>query len=145
VLTTKKRKRKKKAKMANTEGGVTRGASRYSAAGLLLALAATICSPCFAQEKKSAKDYALIYGTVWNAENRAIAGVPVKIQRVGDKKAKWQQVSDRRGEFAQRVPPGENEYVVVADIKVPKGGTKPQTKVHVQNNERVDISLHLTQ
>ncbi len=89
------------------------------------------------------KDYALIYGTVWSAEDRATAGVPVKIQRVGDKKPKWSLVSDRRGEFAQRVPPGENDYIVIADIKVPKGGTKPQTKIHVQKNERVDLSLHL--
>ncbi len=107
---------------------------------LLLCLAAMVPS-AFAQEKK---DYALIYGTVWDAGGRAVAGVPVKIQRVGDKKPKWDLISDRRGEFAQRVPQGEHDYLVVADIKVPKGGTKPETKVHVVKNERVDISLHLS-
>lgn len=93
-----------------------------------------------AQEKH---DYALIYGTVWNSDNHAVPGVHVTIQRVGDKKPKWQLVSDRRGEFAQRVPTGSNDYLVTAQIKTPKGGTKPQTKAHVTANERVDISLHL--
>lgn len=94
-----------------------------------------------AEEKK---DYALIYGTVWSADNRVVPGVPIKIQRVGDKRPKWERVSDNRGEFAQRVPTGDNEYLVIADIKVPKGQPKPQTKVHVFANERVDISLHLS-
>jgi hypothetical protein len=89
------------------------------------------------------KDYALIYGTVFSADDHLVPGIPIKIQRVGDKKPKWELVSDARGEFAQRVPVGDNEYIVIADIKVPKGGTKPQTKVHIQANERADISLHL--
>jgi hypothetical protein len=131
--------------MANTEGGDAIRARRYATVVvLLLALMGSIGPSVAAQEKKSAKDYALIYGTVWNSDNLAVPGIPVKIQRVGDKKPKWEQVSDRRGEFAQRVPPGQNEYLVIADIKVPKGGAKPQTKVRVLNNERVDISLHLT-
>jgi hypothetical protein len=117
---------------------VLRGAQM--AAALLLLAAVSPFVP--AQEKK---DYALIYGTVWNADNRAMAGVPIKIQKVGDKKPKWELVSDRRGEFAQRVPTGDAEYIITADIKVPKGGTKPQTKTHIYANERVDISLHLSQ
>ncbi len=103
---------------------------------ILLAVAA------YPQDKK---DYALIYGTVFNASGMAMGGVPVKIQRVGDKKPKWELVSDRRGEFAQRVPSGENDYVVIADIKVAKGTAKPTTKVHIYNNERADISLHLSE
>ena len=114
-------------------------AARLAAALLLFAIAIPLAS---SQEKK---DYALIYGTVWSADNRAVPGVPIKIQRVGDKKPKWELVSDRRGEFAQRVPTGDAEYVITADIKVPKGGTRPQTKAHVYANERVDISLHLMQ
>lgn len=89
------------------------------------------------------QNFALIYGTVWGPDNRAVPGVPIKIQRVGDKKPKWELVSDGRGEFAQRVPVGTNDYIVIADIKVPKGTPKPQTKVHVYNDERVDMSVHL--
>lgn len=109
------------------------------ATALLLLLAS---AAAWAGEKK---DYALIYGTVWGADGRALGGIPIKIQRAGDKKPKWQLVSDRRGEFAQRVPPGEGDYIVIADIKHPNDGKRPETKVHITNNERADISLHLTE
>jgi hypothetical protein len=138
---TKMRKRKKKVKTASTDR-ITHFRSRGAQLAAVLLLLAVASSLASAQEKK---DYALIYGTVWGADNRAVAGVPIKILRVGDKKPKWELVSDRRGEFAQRVPTGDAEYVISADIKVPKGGTKPQTKAHVYTNERVDISLHLTE
>ena len=119
------------------------------AALVLLALACTTVpaqpqSPQAApQAKPPIKDYALIYGTVWTAEDTPAAGVPVTIRRAGDKKAKWKLVSDRRGEFAQRVPPGTQDYVIQADIKVPKGQPKPEVTVHIDDNERQDISLHL--
>ncbi|HEY3930598.1 MAG TPA: hypothetical protein VGL89_19655 [Candidatus Koribacter sp.] len=131
---------KRKKKTASTEDRLLRW--------LRCGLACTVLMLCLtgmgvqAQEKQN---YALIYGTVWNANDLAVSGVPIKIQRVGDKNPKWELVSDRRGEFAQRVPAGENDYLVVADIKTPKGGTKPQTKVHIYKNERVDISLHLAE
>jgi len=127
-------------KTANTSRAA-RPALRRSAAALALLL--VLCGLSLSAQDK--KDYALIYGTVWSADNHAIPGVPIRIQRVGDKKPKWQLMSDRRGEFAQRVPTGDNEYLVIADIKVPKGGAKPQTKVHIYRNERTDISLHLTE
>ncbi len=90
------------------------------------------------------KDYALIYGTVWGPEDRPAAGIPINIRRSGDKKPKWQLRSDNRGEFAQRVPAGEDDYIIEADLKLPKGQPKPQVKVHITDNERQDIGLHLT-
>ncbi|MFZ0312394.1 MAG: hypothetical protein WAL85_06780 [Candidatus Korobacteraceae bacterium] len=89
-------------------------------------------------------DYALIYGTVWGPDDRPVAGVPIKIRRATDKKAKWELVSDSHGEFALRVPVGAEDYIVVADIKTPKGQPKPQTTAHITNNERTDVGLHLT-
>jgi len=91
------------------------------------------------------KDYALIFGTVWNAKNEPAYGIPIRIRRAGEKKARWEQTSDHRGEFAQRVPTGAQDYVIWADIKTGKGKAKPETKVHVDNDERVDVSLHLTE
>jgi hypothetical protein len=73
-----------------------------------------------------------------------VAGIPIKIRRTSDKKAKWEQTSDRSGEFAQRVPVGKMDYVVEADIKMPKGQPKPQVKTHIEDNERQDVSIHLT-
>ena len=103
--------------------------------------------PAFAQSSSPPpkKDYALIFGTVWGPDDRPVAGVPIEIRRAVDKKAKWRLISDHSGEFAQRVPAGEQDYVVEADMKAPKGQPRPQLKVHVYGDERQDISLHLTQ
>ena len=90
------------------------------------------------------KDYALIYGTVWGPDDHPVAGVPIKIRRAVDKKPKWQLTSDRSGEFAQRVPAGADDYIVQADVRTPMGQPKPETTVHIENDERRDISLHLT-
>ena len=95
-------------------------------------------------EKKAKYDYALIYGTVWDQNDQPVYGVPIKIRRADQKKAKWELTSDHQGEFAQRVPVGKADYVIWADIKVPKGQQKPETKAHIEDNERIDISLHLT-
>lgn len=91
----------------------------------------------------SKDDYALIYGTVWGPDDRPVGGVPIKIRRAADKKAKWQLMSDSRGEFAQRVPVGAEDYVIQADVKTPKGQPKPETTAHIVDNERTDVSLHL--
>ncbi len=72
-------------------------------------------------------------------------GVKVKIRRANEKKAKWELYSDHHGEFAQRVPAGEADYIVWADVKTAKGSSPPEVKVHVINDERQDIGLHLTE
>ena len=87
----------------------------------------------------------MIYGTVWGPDNHPVGGIPVTIRRASDKKPKWELVSDRNGEFAQRVPPGGQDYVIQAKVKTPKGQPKPETTVHIDDNERQDVSLHLTQ
>jgi hypothetical protein len=89
-------------------------------------------------------DYALIYGTVWGPDDHPLAGVPIKIRPASAKRAKWELVSNSTGEFAQRVPAGRQDYVIEADIKMPKGQPKPQVQVHIDNDERQDIGIHLT-
>jgi len=91
------------------------------------------------------KPYALIFGTIYGSDNRAAYGVRIKIRRAGEKKAKWELTSDHQGEFAQRVPAGEADYIVWADVKTPKGTPPPERKVHILNDERQDISLHLSE
>ncbi len=112
---------------------------------MLLLPAAGAQSPSSTHTAAAAKDYALIYGTVWGPGDHPVAGVPIKIRRMNDKRAKWELVSDRNGEFAQRVPVGPQDYVVQAEIKTAKGQPKPETTVHIDDNERKDISLHLSQ
>jgi hypothetical protein len=95
------------------------------------------------QQSTAAKDYALIVGTVWGPDERPLAGVPITIRSATGKKAKWELVSNQRGEFAQRVPPGRQDYIIQADIKTPKGQPKPKITVQIEDNERKDVGLHL--
>jgi hypothetical protein len=101
-------------------------------------------------EQKPEEPYALIYGTVFGPDNHSVYGVKVKIRRADQKKAKWELYSDHSGEFAQRVPAGKADYVVWPDLK---GCNTPQCKglragtevtIHIQNDERADIGLHLS-
>jgi hypothetical protein len=100
-------------------------------------------------EQKPEKPYALIYGTVFGPDNHSVYGIKVKIRQADQKKARWELYSDHAGEFAQRVPAGRADYVVLADLK---GCKAPECKrlrqgtevtVHIENDERTDISLHL--
>lgn len=103
-----------------------------------------------AAQKSKDKPYALIVGTVWGPDNRPIYGVPVQIRRTKDKKPKWEVYSDHHGEFAQRLPAGDAEYVLTADLKHLKTGDgKPlrlvqEVTVHIYGEERQDVGLHLT-
>jgi hypothetical protein len=123
-------------------------APRLLRAGLLLSalLAPLALQPAAAPPGEHAvKPYALIFGTVWSPDGRPAYGVSVKIRRAEEKKARWERFSDQRGEFAQRLPAGAADYVVWADLKGPKDQPRPEVKVHIQNDERVDISLHLVE
>ena len=91
------------------------------------------------------KPYALIAGTVYAADDRPAYGVKVKIRRAAEKKARWELYSDHHGEFAQRLPAGPADYVVWADLKGKKDQPVIEVKVHIENDERVDISLHLVE
>jgi hypothetical protein len=102
-------------------------------------------------QKAQGKPYALIVGTVWGPDDRPVYGVTVKIRKATDKprKVRWEVYSDHHGEFEQRLPAGETEYIVWADLK----GFKPadgnpvhlvkEVTVHIYNDERQDIGLHL--
>jgi hypothetical protein len=103
-----------------------------------------------AASKPKGKPYALIAGTVWGPDDRPVYGIPVKIRRAKDKKPKWEVYSDHMGEFAQRVPAGEADYILSADLsKVKTADGKPvrlvqEVTVHIYNDEREDTGLHLT-
>ena len=131
-----------------------RVASRKALLGLLLSTLLGPGKPMAAGSSPSPpgdklkKTYALIFGTVWGPDNRPVYGVRVKIRLEGEKKARWEQYSDHSGEFAQRVPPGKQDYVVWADLK---GYKSPighplqgeEVRVHVDGDERADTGLHL--
>ena len=128
----------------------TQLATRASALCLVVALLPALAHhSLFAASHPKEKPYALIFGTVWGPDNHPLYGVKVKIRRAKDKKAKWELFSDHQGEFAQRVPAGESDYVLWADLKGYKASDgKPlrlpqEVTIHVYNDERVDTGLHL--
>jgi len=125
------------------------GRSRVSSmvAGILMSvwlLAAVTAAAKDKDNKPAAQPYALIYGTVWNAHDFPAPGVKVKICRAGEKKPRWELVSNRRGEFIQRVPAAPADYRVWAEVKGHKGPAA-ETTLHIEFDERRDIGLHLTE
>jgi hypothetical protein len=155
-----KRKRKCRARTVKSKSSF-RGvlSSRLISFLLPLLFLLTVFAPCVQpsaaatpppQKLKPNDRYALIFGTVWGPDDRAVYGIRVSIHRLPGKKPKWDLVSDHAGEFAQRVPVGEADYLVSADLKGVKTAdgqplhlVQPVT-VHVEYDERIDMSLHLT-
>ncbi len=94
-------------------------------------------------------DHALIFGTVWGPDDRPVAGVKIKIRRANETKARWEVYSNRRGEFEQQLPVGQQAYVVWADLKGYKSLNGKQLRpgnqvtVRIENNERADTGVHL--
>lgn len=98
-----------------------------------------------AEEKKvrPQDNFAIIFCTVWDSHDRPVYGVPVRVRRADEMKWRWQAVSDHHGEFGVHVPIGDHEYILQADVKTPKGKPKPETRVHISGDERIDTSIHL--
>jgi hypothetical protein len=84
--------------------------------------------------------YSVIVGTVWTADDHPAPGVIVRIRRADQPKPRWELRSDARGEFVQRLPAGSADYLVWAEVK---GHPAAETRVHIDNDERQDIGLHL--
>jgi hypothetical protein len=78
-------------------------------------------SPSPSSSKSSKPKYShandfLIRGTVFTDKARSFPGVQLRIRRAGEKKFRWQDSSNSRGEFAIRVPQG-TQYEMVAHAK----------------------------
>jgi hypothetical protein len=127
----------------------------YAALSALLLLPAASSRDALLAAQKSKKEdkpYAVIFGTVWGPDARPIYGVTVHIRLSTDKpkKVRWEVFSDHHGEFAQRVPAGEADYILTADLKhakFPDGKPLHLLKgvtVHIYNDEREDTGLHLS-
>ncbi len=110
--------------------------------------------PSHARDAKAGESYALIYGTVWGPNSHPVYGVKVAIRRADDKKARWHLVSNHLGEFVQRVPIGSADYLVWPEAVLDKNGNfkkikklpeSSTVKVHIENDERINIGLHLTE
>jgi hypothetical protein len=133
--------------MRNSPSRVRRTTAALAAAFFL---ALIFASPLCAQEATKPKPYALIFGTVFDPAGHSVYGVKIRVRRAGsnDKRLRWELISDHHGEFAVRVPAGKADYVVSTDFKRSRDlpyGPAPERVAGVQNDERVDISLHLSE
>ena len=131
-------------------------AAAVALACLLLPVASFAGSQDAKNDDKKKDSYGLIFGTAYGPDDRPLYGVRVIIHPAGKKHPSWQLMSDHRGEFAQRVPPGPGDYEVTGAIDlIPVEDGKPQkskrkhlkgeAKVHVDDQERHDFNLHLTE
>jgi hypothetical protein len=67
------------------------------------------------QKYSHANDF-LIRGTVFTDKAVSFSGVQLRIRRAGEKKFRWEDRTNSRGEFAIRVPQG-TQYEMVARAK----------------------------
>jgi hypothetical protein len=133
---------------------------RSTAACLAIFVLATLSHPVAAASKdkpQKEKPYALIFGTAFGPNDRPLYGVKIRIRPQTKKRPSWDLISDHRGEFAQRVPPGPGDYLIRGEAEYAPAGEdgrpqlskkvrlKGETRVHVGSEERLDISLHLTE
>jgi len=109
-----------------------------------------------AKDQKLVKNFGLIFGTAYGPDDHPLYGVKVEVHPLGKKTPHWELVSDHRGEFAQRVPPGPGDYVVHGTAEVmpleegvpsthKKKRLNAEVRVHIEGEERQDISLHLAE
>jgi len=115
---------------------------------LLALLLAAILPLAAAPKKKPALDtHAVVSGSVFDSSGYALPGAgatlapDVQAQGVQTQKVKpIEAVSDARGEFVVRVPPGPVHYIVTVHAK---GYQSQQKTVSVQDQERVEVTFQL--
>jgi Carboxypeptidase regulatory-like domain len=103
--------------------------------------ATTPKSESSSDKKKSKRELGyLVTGTVFTENALAFPGVRVQIRRENEKKFRWDTHTNSRGEFATRVPEGQ-EYEVVIRQKKYKEASR---KINASNGEleqRLSIRL----
>ena len=109
---------------------------------LLVSLAgwAEVSAKVAAQEKKKRPPEVVITGTVFTEKGFSLAGATVRVYRIGERKARWEAVSDRRGEFGVRVPQGV-EYEVRVNAK---GCEEQKQKVDGRSSTYENLVFRMT-
>jgi hypothetical protein len=113
-----------------------------AAIAYLVVLAFANCAAAQTAKKKAVAPHAVIAGTVFRDPGFAQPGSAVTLFLKGDPKGKKLQeaMSDARGEFAFRVPPGPATYIVHASLK----GFRPtQQEIEIAGEEQVNATLLL--
>jgi hypothetical protein len=115
--------------------------------GISLAMLGAILLPLAATAKKKPPDtYAVISGSVYQESGYALPNAAASlvaesgsVDKAG-KAQKMETVSDARGEFIFRVPPGPMKYDIVVAAK---GYLNLRKTVNVEGQERVEVTFQL--
>ena len=91
------------------------------------------------RKKGSHADDFLVFGTVFTEQGFALPGATIKVRRAGERKVRGEAYSDRRGEFAVRVPQGA-EYEVSVTAKRYR---EEKRKVDARTGNREDLVFRL--
>lgn len=91
------------------------------------------------QRKSKHAETCLAIGTVFTAEGFVLPGAEIRVRRQGERKVRWRAQTDRRGEFAVRVPRGA-EYVLEV---VARGFTAVEQKLDAREADRQDLVFRL--
>lgn len=91
------------------------------------------------QKKPRLSDQFLIFGTVFEESGFLLPGAEIQVRRAGEKKVRWRQVSDRRGEFAVRVPPGAGYELTVKA----KGFEEQSRRIDARTGNREDLIIRM--
>jgi len=117
-------------------------AGLVTANGVLLPrTSADSAGPAYAPQgnHKPSPNDCLLYATVFTEEGFLLPGADIYVHPVGKKKPVWEATSDRRGEFAVRVPP-DGDYEI--EVKA-KGYVMQSHTVTAQMGERLDMTFHM--
>jgi hypothetical protein len=110
---------------------------------IVLLLAAFLPLAAAPKKKPALDTYAVVSGSVFKDNGYALPGASVTLvpeAQSGDSTQKLDTVSDARGEFVLRVPPGPMHYTVTVAAK----GYQSQGKsVNIENHERVEVTFQL--
>ena len=104
------------------------------------------CALLLAAAERNDAPHAVVAGTVFRENGFSLPGAAVTLavkEAPGAPKTKMkklQSVSDGRGEFAFRVPPGAATYVVRASLK---GFQAIEKEASVSGEERVEVTIML--
>jgi hypothetical protein len=113
---------------------------------LLLVFAALLPVAAAAKKKPALDVYAVVSGSVFQESGYALpdADVTLVVESPSGastaKSDKQQTVSDDRGEFIFRIPPGPAHYTVIVAAK---GYQSSRKSVAVEGQERVEVTFQL--
>ena len=94
------------------------------------------------RKKHSHADDFLIRGTVFNEKALSFPGVHLRIRLTGQKKFRWESLTNSRGEFAVRVPQG-SDYELVVSAKGYEDQMRAINAKSGDNEERTVVRMQL--